>query len=137
MLSSNLGGSDVVITGSGFSASVEDVTVKIKNADCTVIAASETEITCTPSLQTPAGNRKINVYIAGKGKAALADGTSCRFFSTLKPIVSVTPSSCSVGGRNKYYCHADEVDLHFKKKSDVVRYLLIVQSWKIYLTKVP
>lgn len=36
-----------------------------------------------------------------------------------------------------YYCHADEVDLHFKKKSDVVRYLLIVQSWKIYLTKVP
>lgn len=103
MLSSNLGGSDVVITGSGFSASVEDVTVKIKNADCTVIAASETKITCTPSPQTPAGNRKINVYIAGKGKAALADGASCRFFSTLKPIVSVTPSSCSVGGKNKCY----------------------------------
>lgn len=103
MPSSNLAGSDIVITGSGLSANVEDITVKIKSADCTVIAASETEITCTPSPQTPPGNRKINVYIAGKGKAALADGASCRFFSTLKPIVSVTPSSCSVGGKNKCY----------------------------------
>lgn len=86
MPSSNLAGSDIVITGSGFSASVEDITVKIKNADCTVIAASETEITCTPSPQTPPGNRKINVYIAGKGKAALADGASCRYFSVSKKI---------------------------------------------------
>uniref|UniRef100_K1QFR0 Fibrocystin-L n=1 Tax=Magallana gigas TaxID=29159 RepID=K1QFR0_MAGGI len=50
-------GSDIVITGSGLSANVEDITVKIKSADCTVIAASETEITCTPSPQTPPGNQ--------------------------------------------------------------------------------
>lgn len=79
-------GSDIVITGSGLSANVEDITVKIKSVDCTVIAASETEITCTPSPQTPPGNRKINVYIAGKGKASLADGASCRYFSVSKKI---------------------------------------------------
>lgn len=97
MPSSNLAGSDIVISGSGLSANVEDITVKIKSADCTVIAASETEITCSPSSQTPPGNHKINVYIAGKGKVALADGASCRFLSVLKKIISVTPSR---GGKN-------------------------------------
>lgn len=91
-------GSDIVISGSGLSANVEDITVKIKGADCTVIAASETEITCSPSSQTPPGNQKINVYIAGKGKVVLADGASCRFFSVLKKIISVTPSRYNAGG---------------------------------------
>lgn len=120
--SSNLAGSDIVISGSGFSANQGDITVKIKDVDCVVTAASQTEITCSASSQTPPGNRKIKVFIAGKGKAALADGASCRFFSTLKPIQSVTPSSCSVGGKNKwyisiaisfYYCYAHEADLDF------------------------
>ena len=85
----------IVITGTGFSSVTSDNNVTIAGVDCSVTAATTTEITCSVG-NGPVGAYPVVVTVVDKGDAAIAGTVE---FSYTAAISGISPSSGSLGGR--------------------------------------
>ncbi|GFN92114.1 fibrocystin-l, partial [Plakobranchus ocellatus] len=88
-------GDSVVISGTGFSSTNSDNTVVIGTTDCTVTAATATDITCTLN-NGPTGAANVRVNVEGKGQAS---GSVTFTYVTGVSGVTSTPGSVE-GGSN-------------------------------------
>lgn len=62
-----VGGEDVTFTGTGFSATQGDYSIKIDGIDCVVKAAASTSVTCTTGKRPGLKNSTLEIMINGKG----------------------------------------------------------------------
>ena len=90
-------GDSVTITGSGFSSTKADNTVKIGDAVCDVSSSSGSQIVCTAGAR-PAGKVAVSVSVAGKGLA-----TSSAQFEYSLSMTKVNPTE-GILQLNLYIC---------------------------------
>ncbi|XP_070541075.1 fibrocystin-L-like [Ptychodera flava] len=83
----------VTISGSGFSTTVENITVTFGSDDCSVQTLADDEITCDVGY-VPVGDHAVVVNRADQGDAILSNGT----VTSEAVIDSVSPSSGSING---------------------------------------
>ena len=70
------------------------------NLECPVDSASETEISCTLSAQTPAGDYALSVYFDDRGQAARGAGMPATDVTKALKVGNFTPDLGSVSGGN-------------------------------------
>ena len=85
----------LTITGTGFTDDIEDYDISVGERNCAVTTASTSSISCTLE-NGPAGDLEVIFYVKSKGKA-----TGSLVYTLELSILSVTPSSGSVGGGTK------------------------------------
>ena len=70
------------------------------NLECPVDSASETEISCTLSAQTPAGDYTLSVYFDDRGQAARGAGMPATDVTKALKVGNFSPDLGSVSGGN-------------------------------------
>lgn len=88
-------GTEITLTGSGFSSSVQKVNVTIGVATCHVTSASETTIKCTAG-QSVGGSHEVVVKIGNKGFAKPSSGKISFIYEV--SVSEIKPAGGSIGG---------------------------------------
>ena len=73
------GGTEVTITGFGFSSNSDDITVRFNGVDCEVSASSETSVSCVTGPRDVIRPLSIDLYVMGKGYAVYNSTSSFRY----------------------------------------------------------
>ena len=95
-------GSEVTITGTGFTTDVDTIiTFNGDSISCSAITVQATEIVCTPSVLS-AGQYEVNVIVKSKGLAALASqsrrSVAANVIDVALVINSISPTTGLLGG---------------------------------------
>ena len=92
---SGVDGDTLILTGTGFSLTLEDNLVLMGGVNCSVTAATATQLTCTVG-EGPAGEHNVSVTVDQKGLAEHQGGTYS--FTYNYEVTGISPSAGSLGG---------------------------------------
>uniref|UniRef100_H2YQB4 Polycystic kidney and hepatic disease 1 (autosomal recessive)-like 1 n=1 Tax=Ciona savignyi TaxID=51511 RepID=H2YQB4_CIOSA len=95
--SSGSSGDSITLTGTGFSATMDDNDVTIGGVACVVTAASKTSVTCMLG-NSPGGRQPLAMKVAGKGWKTGSVSTAVATFAVTSTVTSIVPASGSTNG---------------------------------------